>query len=68
MMKRMIGFFASKTVGFDPSKTPAWGVARLVLVGEEVLDRAVTVDDSMDATDVAISDFGVLLAERDSYV
>jgi hypothetical protein len=41
-MNRMIGFFGSKTVGFDPSRTPPWG-ATFVLAAEVALAVAVTV-------------------------
>ncbi len=52
-MNRMMGFFGSKTLGFDPSRIPPWG-ATFVLAAEVALAIAVTVFVTTEAMEEAM--------------
>ena len=54
MMNKKIGFFWSYLLGLDPSKMPAWGVARSVDVADAAVDAVVTVFVMTDAIEAMI--------------
>jgi hypothetical protein len=50
-MNRKMGFEGSYLLGLDPSKMPAWGVARLVDDADAAVEAAVTVFERADVTE-----------------
>jgi hypothetical protein len=51
MIKRKIGFFGSYSLGLDPSKIPAWGVARTEDEADAAAEVAAAVIERCEETE-----------------
>jgi hypothetical protein len=60
-MKSVIGFFLSKTTGFNPSRTPPWGVAR-----KAADDADATADAVLEAASIIVDDMASYEVEEAS--